>query len=199
VAYASAENLRHFLRHPDAFTADEIAQAELLIELAEGAIDDETGQPLEQSQDTVILDGPTREDPWPHTPGTGSHKLILPRWPVSAVESVTLLNDVEDDEVLTFGKDQDFTWSAAGTMTRVNAWWPTGDRCIQVVYTPGYATISKGVKRISLRLAAAGWGNPELLASESLGDHSKAWSAEALGMVLSEADKKTLGLYRART
>ncbi|QQM45006.1 hypothetical protein [Streptomyces liliifuscus] len=199
MAYASPENLRHFLRHPAAFTPDETAQAELLIELAEGAIDDETGQPLEQSTDTVILDGPTREDPWPHTPGTGSHKLILPRWPVSAVESVTLLNDVQEDEVLTFGRDQDYTWSAAGTMTRVNSWWPTGDRCIQVVYTPGYVLIPKGVKRIALRVAAAGWGNPELLTSESLGDHSKAWSAEALGMVLSEADKKTLGLYRART
>ncbi|MFD9445507.1 hypothetical protein ACFWBR_42320 [Streptomyces sp. NPDC060006] len=199
MAYVTANELRLFLRHPAAFTPDEEAQAELLIELAEGAVEDETGQSLELSEDTVILDGPTRAEHWPDTPGTGSRTLVLPRWPVSAVESVTLLNDDQDDEELTFGKDQDYTWSAAGTLTRVNGWWPTGDRCIQVVNTAGHAPIPKGVRRIVLRLAAAGWGNPELLASESLGDHSKAWSAEALGMVLSEADKKTLGLYRART
>ncbi|WP_329545563.1 hypothetical protein OG548_14390 [Streptomyces sp. NBC_01356] len=197
MAYALANDLRLFLRHPGPFTDNEIAQAELLIELAEGAIDDETGQSLELATDTVILDGPTRSERWPDAPGTGSRTLILPRWPVTAVESVILLRDSEDDETLTFG--QDYTWSAAGTLTRVNSWWPSGDRCIQVVDTAGHSPIPKGVKRIALRVAAAGWGNPELLASESLGDHSKSWSAEALGMVLSEADKKTLGLYRART
>lgn len=199
MAYALANDLRLLLRHPGAFTADETAQAELLIELAEGAIDDETGQPLEQSTDTVVLDGPTRADRWPDTPGTGSHTLILPRWPVTALTSVTILHDTEADEVLTYGEDQDYTWSAAGILTRVNGWWPARDRSVQIVYTPGYAAIPKGAKRIALRMAAAAWGNPMLLASESLGDHSRSFSAEALGMVLSETDKKSLGVYRART
>jgi hypothetical protein len=199
VAYASANELRLLLRHPQAFTADETAQAELLIELAEGEVDDVTGQSLEQSTDTVTLDSPTRQDPFPHTPGTGSHTLILPRWPVTDVTSVTILGDDEDDEVLTFGKDHDYTWSASGTLTRVNGWWPTWDQSVQVVYTAGYATIPAGVKRIVLRMAAAAWGNPMLLASESLGDHSRSFSAEALGMSLSEKDRKLLGLYRART
>ncbi|MCZ4604988.1 hypothetical protein O3S80_14810 [Streptomyces sp. Lzd4kr] len=199
MAYASADNLRLLLRHPGAFTADETAQAELLIELAEGTIDDEIGQSLEQTTDTVILDAPTRQERWPDAPGTGSRKLILPRWPVNSVTSVTILHETEADEVLTFGEDADFTWSAAGILTRVNGWWPTWDRSVQVVYTPGYATIPKGVKRIALRMAAAAWDNPTTLASESLGDHSRSFAAEMLGMVLSEADKKTLGVYRART
>ena len=199
MAYALANDLRLFLRHPGPFTDDETDQAELLIELAEGAIDDETGQSLESATDTVVLDGPTRPDRWPDTPGTGSRTLILPRWPVTAVASVTLLRDGQDDEALTFGQDQDYTWSAAGTLTRINSWWPTGDRCIQVTNTAGHSPVPKGVKRIALRMAAAAWGNPMLLSSESLGDHSRAFSAEALGMVLSDADKKTLGLYRART
>jgi len=200
VAYVSAEDLRLFLRRATAFTADEQAQAELLIELAEGTVEDETGQSLEQSLDTVVLDGPTRSDRWPDGPGTGSRKLILPRWPVSSVTSVTWLRDDADDEVLTEGADADFTWSAAGILTRVGAWWPTEDRSTEVVYTPGYAApLPKGVRRIVLRLAAGGWGNPMLLSAETLGDHSRSFAAESLGMELSDSDRRTLGLYRART
>ncbi|MDN3021543.1 hypothetical protein [Streptomyces sp. S.PB5] len=199
MTYANANELRLFLRHPGAFTADETAQAELLLELAEGEIDDVTGQSLTLSTDTVVLDSPTRQDPWPQAPGTGSHMLILPRWPVTAVASVTLLGDDEPDEDLTFGKDHDYTWSAAGTLTRVNGWWPTNDRSVQVVYTAGHDPVPAGVKRIELRMAAAAWGNPMLLASESLGDHSRSFSAEALGMSMSDKDRKLLGLYRART
>ncbi|MFJ2002176.1 hypothetical protein [Streptomyces chartreusis] len=201
MTYANANELRLLLRHPGAFTPDETAMAELLLELAEGEIDDVTGQSLTRSTDTVILDSPTRQrnDHWPTAPGTGSHTLVLPRWPVTAVESVTILNDAEPDEVLEFGKDHDYTWSAAGTLTRVNGWWPTTDRSVEVVYTAGYDPVPNGAKRIELRMAAAAWGNPLLLASESLGDHSRSFSAEALGMSLSEKDKKLLGLYRART
>lgn len=199
MTYASSEELRLFLRHPEAFTADETATAELLLELAEGEIDDVTGQSLTLSTDTVTRDSPTWQDPWPQSPGTGSHKLILPRWPVTDVTSVTTLNDDEADEVLEFGKDHDYTWSAAGTLTRVNGWWPTHDQSVQVVYTAGHNPVPAGAKRIELRMAAAAWGNPMLLASESLGDHSRSFSAEALGMQLSDKDRKLLGLYRART
>ncbi|OII60109.1 hypothetical protein BJP40_00675 [Streptomyces sp. CC53] len=199
MAYATAEHLRLFLRHGLAFTAEETAQAELLIELAEGAIDDELGQSLELSTDTVTLDGPTRGDRWPDAPGTGSRRLLLPRWPVTAVTSVTILGDDAADEVLEHGADHDYTWSESGILTRVGGWWPTGDQRIQVVYTAGHATIPKGVKRATLRLAAAAWGNPELLSSETLGDHSRSWSADALGMTLSQADITALGVYRART
>jgi hypothetical protein len=199
VAAATANELRLFLRHPGPFSDDETAQAELLIELAEGEIFDVTGQSLELSEDTVILDAPTRDDSGPYVAGTGSRKLILPRWPVTAVESVTVLNDNEADEVLEFGADHDYTWSAAGILTRVNGWWPTWDRSLEVVYTAGHDPYPIGVKRIVLRMAAAAWGNPMILAAESLGDHSRSFSAEALGMSMSDKDKKLLGLYRART
>ncbi|MEU0584582.1 hypothetical protein [Streptomyces sp. NPDC006132] len=199
MAYATAEQLRLLVRHPGPFTDEETAQAELLIELAEGAVDDEIGQSLEESTDTVVLDGPAGPDRWPDTPGTGSRKLILPRWPVTAVESVTLLHDDGPDEVLTHGEDQDYTWSASGILTRVNGWWPTGDRAVEAVVTAGYNPIPKGVRRIVLRMAAAAWGNPLLLTSESLGDHSRSFAAELLGMMLSDTDKRALGAYRART
>lgn len=192
MAYASPEQLRLLMRL-EPFTEDETAGAELLLELAQGAIDDETGQSLESAEETVILDGPTDGDSQ-YQAGTGTRKLILPRWPVTAVESVTL---TEDDEVLVHGSD--YTWSAAGILTRVGAYWPCHDRAIEVVDTAGFTLIPAGVKRIALRLAAAGWSNPEFLASETLGDHARSFSAEGLGMELTAADKRTLGAYRART
>ncbi|MBB4987491.1 hypothetical protein [Streptomyces nymphaeiformis] len=194
MAYANPDELRRLLRI-ESFTEEESATAELLIDLAQGVIEDETGQALEQSQDTVILDGPTADDPR-HHPATGSRKLILPRWPVTAVASVKL---VDEDQELVFGKDRDYTWSAAGILHRRGAEWPSHDRAVEVVYTPGYAPVPAGPKRICLRLAAAGWSNPEFLSAETLGDHSRSFSAEALGMELTTADRRTLGAYRART
>ncbi|MEV7282871.1 hypothetical protein [Streptomyces sp. NPDC093111] len=192
--YATPDELRRLLRE-ESWTPEETATAELLIELGQGVIEDEIGQPLEQSTDVVILDGPTADDSR-YQAGTGSRKLILPRWPVTSVTSVTLTDDGEE---LVFGKDADYTWSAAGILHRRGAEWPCHDRAIEVIYTPGYLPVPAGPKRICLRLAAAGWSNPESLSSETLGDHARAWSAEALGMALTPADIRTLGAYRART
>lgn len=198
MAYATPEQLRLLLRLP-AFTGDEEARAQLLLDLAEGVIDLETGQPLEESTDTVVLDSPTQHRAWPELQGIGERRLVLPRWPVKAVTSVTVFREDGTDEVLTYGADQDYTWSAAGILTRVNACWPLHDRSTQVTYTAGHNPLPKGLTGIELRLAAGAWSNPLLASSESLGDHSISYSAEALGMVLSKADKRTLGLYRART
>ncbi|WTW96600.1 hypothetical protein OG216_25965 [Streptomycetaceae bacterium NBC_01309] len=198
MTYATTAELRNFLRLGRPYVDEEEAEAALLLDLAGGVIEDATGQSLELSTDTVTLDGPTRSDR--ERPGrNGSRRLLLPRWPVVGVESVTLLDVDGDDQVLEFGRDRDYTWSASGILTRVGADWPDGDQVVEAVVTAGYTVLPRGVKRIELRLAAAGWGNPEGLTAESLGDHSKSYAAETLGMELSDADKKTLGLYRART
>lgn len=194
MAYATADELRRMLRI-ESFTEEETATAELYIELAQGVIEDETGQSLEQSEDTVTLDGPTEDDAhWQG--GTRSRKLLLPRWPVTVVASVTL---TEDQEELVFGKDEDFTWSAAGILHRRGSEWPSHDRAIEVTYTAGYTVVPSGPKRLCLRLAVGAWSNPERLTSESLGDHSKGWAADALGMELTDGDRRALGSYRART
>jgi hypothetical protein len=192
---ATTEELRRWLRRSTAFTEEETAQAELFVELAQGVIEEEAGQVLDQSTDTVVLDGPTRDDREFHV-ATGSRKLVLPRWPVTDVDTVTLL---ADDEVLTEGADADYTWSQAGIVTRVGGWWPSGDQVVEVVYTAGFVAWPKSLKRIGLRLAGAPWDNPGGLTAETLGDHSRTWSAESLGMELSNADRRTIGAYRART
>ncbi len=192
---ATAEDLRHYVGRSVAFTEEQTTRATLLLDLAAGTVEDETGQSLELSEDTVVLDGPSR-DRWPSQPGTGTRKLILPRWPVTAVASVTL---TEDDELLVHGREEDYTWSAAGLITRRSGWWPAHEQAIEVTYTAGYTTIPNGVRRIILRLAGVGWSNPGQLTSETLGDLSRSWAAAELGMALNEADRRTLGYYRART
>ncbi|MGW4030751.1 hypothetical protein ACWEFL_15765 [Streptomyces sp. NPDC004838] len=192
MAIATTEELRRLLRHPEPFTEDETATAALLLELALGAIEEEAGQALESATDTVVLDGPSRSD-GAYQSGTGTDRLILPRWPVTAVTSVEV-----DGEALVHGHTEDYTWSAAGVLTRVGGHWPSHDRAIEVVYTAGFTKLPTGLKRIGLRLAVGAWANPELLASETLGDHSRSFTAEALGMELTEADKRTVGAYQAR-
>jgi len=188
MAYATADEFRLFIRHPGAFRQEETDQAEFLLDLAGACIEEETGQSLEQSTDTLTLDG------------TGGRRLVLPRWPVTAVSSVTLLGDVDDDEVLTFGADHDYTWSAAGTLTRGGACGPEGDRNIEAVVTAGLVTIPMSLKRIALRLCVAPWANPNNLSSEQLGDLSRSYNtATDIGMELSNSDRKLLGAYKART
>lgn len=193
MAGATAAELRAWLRLQEAFTDDETATAELLLDLAQGVIEEEAGQALESSTDTVVLDGPT-EDTSPYQTAVRSARLVLPRWPVTAVHTVT-----EDGEELTHGTDADYTWSASGILTRRGACWPSGDRAVEVTYTAGFLVMPTGLKRINLRLAAAGWSNPELLASESLGDHSRSFATELLGMELTKADIRAIAAYRART
>lgn len=191
MAYATQEEFRLSIRHPP-WTGEQQAQAQLALDLAAGVIEDETGQSLELAEETVTLDGPGPDDRWWEV-GLGCRKLVLPRWPVTAVASVTL---TKDDTELAQGTEG-YTWSRAGILTRSGGWWPVGDQVVEVTYTAGHNPIPAGVKRIALRVAAAGWHNPELLSSFSLGDLSKSWAADS--GTLTPADIRTLGLYRART
>lgn len=195
---ATPSDLRAWLRIPAAdWSADDAAAAALLLELAQGVIEEEAGQTLDSSEDTVILDGPTHNDGQHHAAG-GSVRLVLPRWPVTAVDSVELLNrDGSVSSTLMHGAD--YTWSQAGILTRIGGCWPTGDQVVRLTYTAGFVTWPAGLRRIALRLAAQAWTNPANLTQEVLGDHSRSFAAESLGMELSQTDRRVISAYRART
>ncbi len=162
------------------FDAEQTARATQLLTDAKAVIESEegAGQPLESSTDTVTLDG------------TGTHLLVLPRWPVTAITSVTVTED-DTDTLLTVGTD--YEWSATGILTRVSGRWPTEPRSVAVVFTAGYADISPDLTRISRRLAAAGWHNPAGANSEQSGDRSVQWHVP--GMQLTAAELRTVRRY----
>ncbi|MBA0126286.1 hypothetical protein H0B56_12110 [Haloechinothrix sp. YIM 98757] len=183
MAFASAEDLRLWMRHP-AFTTDQTETAELLLDLATGRIEDEARQPLEESTDTVTLDG------------SGTARLLVPRWPVSDVATVTLL---EDGTTLTEGLTEDYTWSSAGILIRRGARaWPAHEAAVEVTYTAGYDPIPMALKHIALRLADSVWDNPDGKTQEQIGDWMRQWSQNVAAAQLDASELRTISAYGAR-
>lgn len=173
-----AEFAKYLRRAAFEVGSDEEAQAQQALDAAVDTIENEAGQTLESSTDTITLDG------------KGGRELLVPRWPVTSVTSVTV-----DGIVLVFGEDEDFTWSDYGVIERHDDCWPTTRRSIGIVYTAGLATIPLDLKRIAWRLAASTWDNPGGLESEKIGDWSGKWTSGMLSGELSEADKRVISRY----
>lgn len=184
MSYAEAEELGILMgRGDDGLDGAETARAELLLAMATGVIDGETEQPLQLVESTHVLDA------------RGGTKLILPRWPVTAVASVTVLDQDDQDVALVHGTD--YRWSAIGMLRRIRGCWPCKERAVTVALTSGHDPIPEDVRSICLRLAHAGWQNAGGLEAERLGD----WNAKyaSAGMVLTTAEIRTLSAYGAHS
>lgn len=182
MALATADDLRVLLRLP-ALDAAQTALAELLLDLATGAVQAEAGQPLEESEDTVTVDG------------TGTAKLVLPRWPVTAVDQVIEIDRDGVETALT--EPDDYHWSAAGILVRRRGCWPAHPKAVRVTPTAGYAVIPDDLRNVVLRTARRGWDNPAGVSMERLGDWQASYTAA--GVELSESDLRIISRYRART
>ncbi|MEW2383377.1 hypothetical protein AB0873_14980 [Micromonospora sp. NPDC047707] len=183
--YATVAQLAHRLQlDVDDLTEDDTAALTELLEDAGQVIDDEVGQPLLRSTDTVTLDG------------SGAASLILPRWPVHAVDEVTLI--AVDGTETALAHREGYLWSTSGVLTRLGGCWPAHDRAVRVLYTPGYeeAELGSRVRRICLRLAVAGRRNPGGADSEDIADTRVRWHTP--GMELTTAEKATLAKYASR-
>ncbi|MFD8556628.1 hypothetical protein ACFV1N_04955 [Streptosporangium canum] len=184
MSYAEAAQLGVLMgRGADGLDTEETARAELLLALAKGVIDAETGQSLELATTTATLDG------------VGGRRLLLPRWPVTAVASVTVLDYDDAESELVHGTD--YRWTSYGRLRRLRDCWPRLEQSIEVTYTAGWDPIPDDVRNICLRLARAGWDNPAGLEAERLGD----WNAKyaTAGMLPTSGELRTLSIYRART
>lgn len=184
MALADVDSLALHMR-VDLSHADDAATAGQLLDDATATIEDEAGQPLEESTDTIDVDG------------TGTCRLVLPRWPVNSVTSVAETDAVGVTTVLTEGEGADYTWGTEGILIRLGAVWPCGQRNIAVVYTPGYsaAAMPAELARICRRLAAAGWYNPAGANTEQTSDHHVKWATA--GAELTAAERRTIGRYAA--
>jgi hypothetical protein len=186
MAYAADEELRRWMGNPD-WDEEDTARAQDMLDGASGVIDAEIGlgpDGLIQRLDSVVLDG------------SGTRKLLLPRWPVSGVTSVTVTDASGVETALVEGEGEDYTWSQTGILTRLSAVWPCGDRNVAVVYTAGQQPVSADVARICKRLAAAGWHNPAGADTEDIADHRVKWNTP--GMELTTAERRILSRYKDR-
>lgn len=182
--YAEAEELGILMgRGDEGLDGAETARAEILLELATGVIDAKTEQSLQLAETTHVMDG------------HGTSRLILPRWPVTAIASVIELDDRDEPVVLVHRVD--YRWSRHGILRRIRGCWPCKEQAVTVTLTAGHDPIPDSVRTMCLRIARAGWDNPLGLKAERLGD----WSAQYVvpGMELTTAEIGTLAGYRAHT
>lgn len=154
---------------------DEESRAQLLLDLAVGAVEGEAGQPLESGEVTSTVDG------------TGTGVLVLPRWPVTAVATVT----VDDTAV------DGFTFSTDGRLRRTGDIWTSGHANIEVAYTAGFTTVSRDLWKVVLEAAAAAWGTPPNVTQETLGDHSVSYGRAHVQ--LNEEQARVARRYQANT
>lgn len=139
------------------------ARADLLLDLASAAVVDVAGIAIAQDTSTDDL-----------IDAHGGHELVLPEWPVTAVTSVTIIDDDNTEDVLRGPSDTDpeYRWSETGVLTRIGAWWPDRDRSVKITYTHGFATVPEGIKKATLLAASRGLSNPLGWESEAIGDWS---------------------------
>jgi hypothetical protein len=184
MAYATSAELAVLMGRGDTpFTPTEEAKAELLLTLATGRMDGELGQSLVLAETTAEIDG------------TGTPVLLLPRWPVTAVEQVTVIEDL-DEPAETLVANIDYRWSRHGRLRRLRRCWPCIERAVEVIFTAGLDPIPDELKGMNLRLAQGGWDNFVGLESERLGDWSAKWAT--VGMNFTTDDLATLSRYRVQ-
>lgn len=135
MSFATADDLEVFLGQ----SMDSV-RAELLLGLASEAVLNTAPVPIvATADDEATLDG------------TGATMLLLPAWPVTDVQAVTI-----DGAPVA-----DFTWTRSGELRRVSSW-PRGSRVV-VTYSHGFDPIPEGIKLATLQAAARLAGNPQSL------------------------------------
>jgi hypothetical protein len=143
------------------------ATANLLHDLALGALQAELGQVL------TVVDGDMLED----TPI--GQVLVLPEMPVTAVTEVV---DLATDDVIT-----GWALSSSGVLTL-----PYLYSRVRVTYSHGYAAFPLAFKKVALQAASRAYSNPTGEKSETVG----AVATSHPEVELSDAERRILDAYR---
>lgn len=178
-------------------TSIDTTRAELLLDLATGAIRAYTNQTISRvTSDVVVL------------PGSWSNRLELPERPVVSVATVKI-------EDTTLVADADYVWDGRWTLLRGTSeagvlvindgplisshgdWGGAGAQ-VTVTYTHGFATIPDDVKGVCLALAARSLASPDGVNSESVGSYSVSYSRSGGAVSLLDEERRLLDRYRRR-
>lgn len=143
--YASKTDLDAFV----GYTVD-TSRATLLLDLASNGCDTAAASVgatiAQQDGDTRTLDG------------NGHPELLLPGWPVTAVDQVVEI-DTDGTETTLRGPDDDspeYRWSRTGELIRVGTTWPDRPRSVRATWTHGYADADVPITIKNVVLAVAG-------------------------------------------
>jgi hypothetical protein len=198
--FASADDLGTFLGSP--LDAEQIAQADLLLQLASAAIQDEAHQTLELVEDDKAS-----------LKGTYKGELYLPERPVLAVGDITIRNGSGLPTALAITATQ-FAWDRSGLLRRgpwlgggveTNADVPWGGwggpyATVEVTYSHGYEIIPNGIRSLCLQIAARAMASPEgmQVQTESVdGAMSVTYgTAKATGLALTDDEMRAARRYR---
>lgn len=173
-AFATSQDLQALLQLPTI----NAASADLHLAAASNAIRGYLRQDVEQVLgDSVELDS------------HGRSVLLLPAWPVTAVDSVTL----HDGTVLV--DVQDYEWGRSGVL-ELGVARPRRRRAFTVVYDHGWSPVPGDFKDVALAVAGRSYTNPGQLSSETIGDWARGWRGTGADAALSPSERERLAPYR---
>ena len=180
MSYAEASELKTFV----GYALDDV-RAQQLVDLVSACAERIIWQTLGSAAATEVYDGP------------GGKTLMLRRFPVTAVASVTLTDTSGDDTLLTHLDH--YRWSRNGWVTRVGGTWPSHEQAISVVYTAGHAAddaVLSAVKAIVLAAAARTAPNPQTLESLSTDGVTLNFSRAAAALAFTTDERNDLRQMR---
>jgi hypothetical protein len=130
--------------------------------------------------------------------GDSGQIVVLPQKPVTAVSSVVVQGRTLDPK--------EYNWRDNGRLYRVvfagteyadmQTWlWPFGIP-ITVTYSHGYDTVPSLVKQVALELAVSAYLNPAMAVTQTAGPYSSTYTAQQVGMSLSDEQESRLDNYR---
>jgi hypothetical protein len=175
-------------------------RAQLLVELATGAIQAECQQHLLLvTDDEVDLDGTFDPELWlPERPVISVSEVLINTFVLAAGTWIlSPTGQLYRGPLLTInGPDWDW-FDLSGGPLGVNAWGGPSSK-VHVKYTHGFAVPPNDLRALCLELARRGLQNPEVLVREQIGNYSYdiAAAAVAAGMELTDPQKKICGRYR---
>jgi hypothetical protein len=180
MAFAEVEDLAAFL-HMDPSLLEDDEGAAMALDAAEVIIKTYTKQDIEETSETVYIDGPRNS------------ALLLPQLPVTTVTTVT-----EDGTSLTVSEEY-FLDDEHGVLYRCSGdryspvYWSQGTLNIAVTYTHGYETIPADVKLVTCSAAGRIFDHAGVT-QETASGYSASY--DSASVFLSAGERAVLDRYR---
>lgn len=199
-AFVTVAELREFLQVDSTQLPDNDPAATLILTLVSDTIRAYLNQAVDLVENDVVILDPNRD---------GSELLVLPQWPVLAVDLVEVL---QPDGTWLAQDPATWTWTSEGLLRRIAspvisgypypgqfptfAAWPVNPRSVRITYDHGYAVIPDSLRMVCMSAASRIWANPTGVVSESIESYSVRYdSNRASGVHFSPIELVTLGRF----